>query len=199
MTWLIVGLVLFLGLHSVSIVAPAWRQAQIERRGENAWKGVYSVVSLIGFVALVYGYGQARLSPTVLYAPPAALRHLSLLLMLPVFVLLIAAYFPGRIRRATRHPMLVAVMLWATAHLLANGTLAAVLLFGGFLVWAAIDRISVAQRSSADQHGAPAAPVRTYNDAIALVGGLAVYVLFIGWAHRWLIGVSPLAAMGGSS
>ena len=199
MTLLIIGLVLFLGIHSVSIAAPAWRNAQIERRGENVWKGIYSLVSLIGLVALVYGYGQARLSPTVLYAPPTALRHASLVLMLPVFVLLIAAYFPGRIRRVTRHPMLVAVMLWATAHLLANGTLADLLLFGGFLAWAVIDRISVRQRSDAAKHGAPAAPARPYNDAIALVGGLAFYVLFVGWAHRWLIGVSPLAATGVAS
>lgn len=199
MTSLIVGLVLFLGIHSVSIVAPAWRRAQIERRGDNAWKGLYSVVSLIGLVALVYGYGQARLSPTVLYAPPSALRHVSLVLMLPVFVLLIAAYLPGRIRAATRHPMLAAVMLWAAAHLLANGTLADVLLFGGFLAWAVVDRVSVGQRSGVDKHGAPAAPARSYNDAIALVGGVALYVLFIGWAHRWLIGVSPLAAAGGAS
>ena len=199
MTLLIIGLALFLGVHTVSIVAPGWRNAQIERLGGGAWKGLYSVVSLIGLLAIVYGYGQARLSPTVLYTLPPGLRHVALLLMLPVFVLLIAAYFPGRIRRAAVHPMLIAVMLWGAAHLLANGTLADVLLFGGFLAWAVVDRISVGSRVGADKHGAPAAPVRASNDWVALVGGLALYALFIGWAHRWLFGVSPLLSTGPAS
>ncbi len=189
MTLLIVGLVLFLGIHSVSIVAPAWRDAQIAQR-ENAWKGIYSLISLVGLVLLVYGYGIARQSPVVVYSPPAGLRHLALLLMLPVFPLLFATYFPGRIQRAAKHPTLLAVKLWAVAHLLANGTLADVLLFGGFLVWAVADRIAVKRR--AKPHEIPGAPPSSVNDAIALVGGLAVYALFVFWAHRWLIGVSPI-------
>ncbi|MGI9026654.1 MAG: NnrU family protein [Burkholderiaceae bacterium] len=133
MTLLIAGLIIFLGIHSVSIVAPAWRDAQLARRGERAWKGAYSVVSLIGFALLLYGYGAARQSSPILYAPPAAMRHVALLLMLPGFPLLLAAYLPGRIQRATRHPMLLAIMIWALAHLLANGTPADVVLFGAFL------------------------------------------------------------------
>lgn len=195
MTWLIIGLVLFLGVHTVSIVAPAWRHAQIGRLGEGPWKGLYSLISAVGLVALIYGYGQARLTPTVLYVAPAGLRHLALLLMLPVFVLLIAAYLPGRIQRAARHPMLLAVMLWGTAHLLANGSVADVLLFGGFLAWAVVDRVSVSRRTGVDKHGAPAAPKRRANDWIALIGGLVVYAFFIGGAHRWLFGVSPLTGM----
>lgn len=190
MTLLIVGLVLFLGIHSVSIVAPEWRDAQLARRGEAIWKGGYSIVSIIGFALLLYGYGLARQSPVVLYTPPAALRHLALLLMLPVFPLLFAAYLPGRIKNAAKHPMLLAVKLWAVAHLLANGMLADVLLFGSFLIWAIADRIAVKRR--AKPHQVPGAPPSNINDAIALVGGLAVYALFIFGAHRWLFGVSPL-------
>lgn len=187
MTLLILGLVLFLGVHSVSIVAPGWRDAQLARRGVPAWKGLYSVLSLVGFVLLVVGYGRARLDPVVLYVAPVALRHLALLLMLPVFVLLLAAYLPGRIQAAAKHPMLAATKLWAVAHLLANGTLADVLLFGGFLAWAVADRISLKRRAP---RPVPGAPPRAANDAIALVGGLLLYGLFVVWGHRWLIGVA---------
>ncbi len=189
MTLLIVGLLLFLGIHSVSIVAPAWRDAQVARRGEGPWKGVYSLLSIAGFALLLYGYGVARQSPVVLYTPPRALRHVALVLMLPVFPLLFAAYLPGRIKTAAKHPFLVAVKLWALAHLLANGTLADVLLFGGFLVWAVADRISLKRRPV---RPVPGAPPRPFNDVIALIGGLAVYALFVLWAHQRLIGVSPL-------
>ena len=186
----IVGLVIFLGIHSVAIVSPAWRQAQIAQRGEKAWKGLYSVVSIVGFALLLYGYGLARQSPVVLYTPPTTLRHIALLLMVPVFPLLFATYLPGRIKTAAKHPMLLAVKLWATAHLLANGTLVDVLLFGAFLVWAVLDRISAKRR--AVPRSAPDAPRSAFNDAIALVGGLAVYAAFLLGVHLWLIGVSPL-------
>jgi uncharacterized membrane protein len=160
MTLLILGLVIFLGIHSVAIVAPSWRDAQVVQRGAGAWKGIYSAVSLAGLVLIVVGYGMARQAPVVLYTPPTALRHVALLLMLPVFPLLFAAYLPGRIRAAAKHPMLAAVKFWALAHLLANGTLAAVLLFGAFLAWAVADRIAVGRRGRAAGHGAaPAAGV----------------------------------------
>jgi len=189
---LVAGLVLFLGIHSVSIVAPGWRSAQVARRGERAWKGLYSIVSGVGLALLIVGYGLARREPVVLYTPPVALRHVALLLMVPAFPLLFAAYLPGRIRSAAKHPFLLAIKLWATAHLLANGTMADVLLFGAFLAWAVADRISVKRRSAAEAHDAPAAPARPMNDLIAVVGGLAAYVVIVFWAHRWLIGVSPL-------
>ncbi len=188
MSLLILGLVLFLGIHSISIVATGWRDAQAARLGENAWKGIYTLLSLAGFALIVIGYGQARQEPVVLYVPPVALRHVAALLMLPVFVLLVAAYMPGRIQSAAKHPMLVATKLWATAHLLANGTLADVLLFGGFLAWAVADRISMKRRT---QRPLPGAPAGRFNDAIALVLGLALYVGFVAFGHRWLIGVSP--------
>ncbi|HET7795908.1 MAG TPA: NnrU family protein, partial [Rhizobacter sp.] len=121
MTLLILGLVLFLGVHSVSIVAPAWRDAMAARAG-LAWRAGYALIAIAGFVLIVHGYGLARQSPVVLYTPPAGLRHLALLLLLPVFPLLFAAYLPGRIKAAAKHPMLAATKLWALAHLLANGT-----------------------------------------------------------------------------
>jgi uncharacterized membrane protein len=189
---LVLGLIAFLGIHSVSIVAPAWRTATLARLGEKPWKGLYSIASGVGLALIVVGFGIARRDPIVLYTPPAGLRHLALLVMLPVFPLFFAAYFPGRIRAAAKHPMLLAVKLWALAHLLANGTLADVLLFGGFLAWAVADRISVKRRSPVDAHEVPAAPARPANDAIAIVGGLLVYVALVFWVHRWMTGVSPL-------
>ena len=188
----VAGLILFLGIHSISIVAPGWRLAQVAQRGEGGWKGIYSIVAAIGLALLIVGYGMARRDAVVLYTPPAALRHLALLVMLPVFPLLFAAYLPGRIRSVAKHPFLLATKLWATAHLLANGTLVDVLLFGSFLVWAVADRISIKRRAVAEAHDAPAAPPRAMNDAVALVGGLATYVVVVFWAHRWLIGVTPL-------
>ncbi|MES2838962.1 MAG: NnrU family protein [Pseudomonadota bacterium] len=192
MLLLILGLVLFLGVHSVSIVSPGGRHRLVKQLGEGPWKGLYSLVSLAGFALIVVGYGAAREAPVVLYTLPNGLRHLAAVLMLPVFVLLLAAYLPGRIQRAAKHPMLLAVKLWALAHLLANGTLADVVLFGGFLAWAVVDRISVKKRAAAGLlRPGPVLPGSKANDAIALVGGLAIYVLFVVWAHAWLIGVRP--------
>ena len=190
MTLMILGLLLFLGVHSTSIFAPGWRSAQTARRGEAAWKGIYSLLSVAGLVLLIYGYGVARQSPVVLYTPPTFAKHIALLLMLPVFPLLLAAYLPGRIKAAAKHPMLLAVKLWALAHLLGNGTLVDMVLFGAFLAWAVLDRIAVKKRVV--PRLTPGAPPSSMNDAIALVGGIALYVVFVLWAHRWLIGVSPL-------
>ena len=191
MPLLIAGLVLFLGVHSVAIVAPSFRTRTIQRMGEGAWKGLYALISLVGFVLICYGFGLARQAPVVLYSPPTWLRHLALLVMLPVFPLLIAAYLPGRIKTAAKHPMLAAVKFWAFAHLLANGSLADVLLFGGFLAWAVVDRISVKRRAMPQV--LRTAPPGPWNDAIAVVLGLAIYALLIGWAHVRLFGVSPLS------
>ncbi|MGC4366339.1 NnrU family protein [Hydrogenophaga sp. R2] len=192
MTWLIVGLVLFLGVHSVSIVAPMARDRWAGALGENGWKGLYSVLSLAGLVLIAMGYGAAREAPVILYTPPAGLRHLAALLMLPVFILLLAAYLPGRIQRAARHPMLAAVKFWALAHLLANGSLADVLLFGGFLAWAVADRISVKRRAAAGLRvGPPLKLSGPDRDLWAVIGGLLVYGVFAGWAHGALFGVRP--------
>lgn len=189
MTLFLIGLVLFLGIHSVAIVAPAWRDAQAAHN-PGAWKGIYAVVSIAGFALLIYGYGLARQSPVVVWTPPTGMRHIALLLMLPVFPLLLATYLPGRIQAAAKHPMLLAVKFWALAHLLANGMLVDLILFGAFLVWAVLDRIAVKKR--AVPRAVPGAPPSALNDLIALVGGLAIYVAFLFWAHLRLIGVSPL-------
>lgn len=187
MSLLVIGLILFLGVHSVAIVAPSWRERVRDRIGEKSWKGLYTLISLLGFVLIIYGFAQARLSPTVLYAPPLWMRRLAFLFMLPVFPLLIAAYLPGRIKTAMKHPLLAAVKFWAAGHLLANGSLSDVLLFGGFLIWAVLDRISLKRRVQT----VPGAPPGRFNDAIAVVLGLAIYGLFVCWAHVRLFGVSP--------
>jgi len=188
MALLVAGLVVFLGIHSVAIFAPDLRTRARARWGEGTWKAGHGLISLIGFALLVYGFGVARQSPVILYLPPHWMRHVTFVLMLPVFPLMLAAYLPGRIRAAAKHPMLAAVKFWAFGHLLANGMLADVLLFGGFLAWAVVDRISLKRRPQTIK----TAPQGRFNDAVAVVLGLALYALFIGWAHLRLFGVSPL-------
>ncbi|NEX21442.1 NnrU family protein [Thiorhodococcus mannitoliphagus] len=189
MALLILGLILFLGTHSISIVKPGLRTSVVERFGVPAWQGVYAIFSLVGFVLIVNGYDATRDAPIVLYDPPTWMKHITLLLMLPVFTFLFAAYLPGRIQSAVKHPMLLAVKIWALAHLLANGNLGDVLLFGSFLAWAVADRISLKRRAGPPVQGAPPSKV---NDAIAVVGGLVLYVLFIFWLHHALFGVAPI-------
>jgi uncharacterized membrane protein len=187
MTLLILGLILFLGSHSLSILAEGWRDRAVARIGLLPFKAVYGLVALAGLLLIVKGYGQARLDPIWIWQPPAALRHVNMLLMLVVFPALFAAYLPGRISRTLKHPMLVAVKAWALAHLLVNGTLADLLLFGGFLAWAVADRISLKRRTP---HTIPQAPARPANDVLAVLLGLGVYALFVIWAHRALFGVA---------
>lgn len=186
MTLLVIGLVLFFGIHSLVIVAPGSREWLLQALGRHGWRGLHSAVSLAGFVLIIVGYGKARMAPEVLYAPPFWMRHVTFTLLLPVFPLLVAAYLPGRIKATLRHPMLVAVKLWALAHLLSNGTLADVLLFGGFLAWAVADRISLQRRPPVLQS---AAAPRARNDVIAVVLGLALYAATLLWLHRLLIGI----------
>ena len=188
---LVLGLVIFLGVHSIRIVAPGWRDRMIARLGVGGWKGLYSIASLAGFVLIVGGYAAARLEPIALYYPPFWLRHLMMLLMLPVFPLLVAAYLPGRIKAAVKHPMLTATKAWALSHLLVNGMLADVLLFGGFLAWAVIDRISAGKRP---QPAAATTPPSIMYDVIAVVVGLLLYVAFAFWAHPRWIGVPVMPA-----
>jgi uncharacterized membrane protein len=190
MTLLIAGLLLFLGAHSVRIVAEPWRAAQIARRGEERWKLAYSVVSIAGFALLVYGFGVARGTPVVLWAAPVWTRHLAALLLLPAFVLVAAAYVPGnRIKAAVGHPMIAGVKLWAFAHLLANGRLAAVVLFGAFLAWAIADFIASRRRDRAAGTRHPSGTAA--RDAITVIAGLVAYGLFAFVLHGPLIGVRP--------
>jgi uncharacterized membrane protein len=189
MLYLIIGLILFLGAHSVEIFSSTLRANAVARMGERPWKGLYALISIVGFILIIWGYGQARQDPVLLYAPPVWMRHLSALIMLPVFPLILAAYLPGRIKAALKHPMLAAVKFWALAHLLSNGMLADVVLFGSFLAWAVADRISFKRRVMRPIHTAPPGKM---NDVIAVVAGLAIYVAFVLWLHLWMIGVSPL-------
>ena len=190
MTWLIAGLIVFLGVHSVRIVGDDWRTAQIARRGPKAWKGIYTVLSLIAFALIVYGYGLARQAPVVVYAPPTWLRHLGAVLTLPAFILVTAAYVPGtRIKRAVGHPMVLGVKVWAVAHLLANGTLADLVLFGSFLVWAVFNYAAAKRRDRAAGTVYAAGPVS--RDAKAVVIGLIAWAVFAFWLHGLLIGVRP--------
>jgi len=189
MMYLILGLVLFFGIHCVAIAAPAWRDRMAVKLGEGPWKGLYSLVSIGGFALMIWGYGLTRHDPVTLYTSPFWLRHVTAFLMLPVFPLLFAAYLPGRIKTATKHPMLAATKLWAFAHLLVNGALGDVLLFGSFLGWAIVDRISLKHRPA---RVIPGAPSSKFNDVIAIVLGLVLYVAFIKWLHLRWIGVSPL-------
>ena len=189
MSELIIGLLLFLGMHSIAIVAPGARDRWAAAMGANAWRGLYSLFSIAGFALLIHGYAIARQAPELLYVPPLWLRHVAFVLMLPVFPLLIATYFPGRIKAAVKHPMLTAVKTWAFAHLLANGMLADVLLFGGFLAWAVADRISLKRRATRAISTAPASP---WNDVVAVVLGLALYAATLLWLHRLVIGMPLL-------
>lgn len=189
MTLLIAGLILFLGPHSVSIVAPAWRDRVAGRWGVFPWQALYSVVAITGFVLIIKGYGGARTDAVHLYSAPHWSYIPAVLLQVFVFPLLLATYLPGRIKAAVKHPMLAATMLWAAAHLLVSGAVANVVLFGSFLAWAVADRVSMGHRA---QRPLPGAPPSRWNDAVAVVGGLGLYAAFLLGMHRWLFGVSPL-------
>lgn len=185
MLLLILGLVIFIGIHLVP-TCPSTRGTATSRFGENAYKGLFSLVALVGLVLIIYGFGEARNAASgnpLLWNPPRWTRHVTMTLMLPVFVLLAAAYLPGRISAAVKHPMLLSVKLWAFAHLLISARLANFILFGALLAWAVYDRISVKKRAVPIKSG----PVS--NDIIALVIGLLAYAFMLTRGHTWLIGV----------
>lgn len=190
---LCIGLILFIGIHSVRIVSDDFRTQFIQQRGEGAWKGLYTVLSLLGFALLIYGYGLTRLDPIYLWHPPVFTRHIASLLMLFSFILLAAAYVPkNAIKARLRHPMTMAVKVWAFSHLIANGRLGDVLLFGVFLVWAVLAIISCKKRDKAagivnEDRSAASIPATVAT----VVVGLVAYCVFAMWLHVRLIGVSP--------
>jgi len=190
---LIIGLVLFIGVHAFTM-ARGPRGALIARLGEGPYKGIYSLLSLLGIVLISIGFGQYRQDDYLqVWDPPVWTRHLALLLVLPAFVMFVAAYFPGRIKRTLKHPMLAGIKLWALAHLLANGDLGSMLLFGSLLAWAVAARISAKRRDEVVPHGGPAAaPAGARNDLLAIGIGGAAYLAFLFWLHPLLIGVSAL-------
>lgn len=198
MTLLILGLILFLAPHSVRIVADDWRSAQVARIGLPAWKGLYSVVSIVGLALIVWGYGMARTAPIEVWNPPVFTRHLASLFTLAAFVLLVAAYVPrNRIKAAIGHPMVAGVKLWAFAHLLANGTVADLLLFGSFLVWAIFDFRAARRRDRAAAAGATrggasvGASPSLAADVVVVLVGIGAWALFAFQLHGWLFGVRP--------
>jgi len=190
MTLLLIGLVLFLGAHSVRIFADPWRSAMLARLGEMGWKGVAAVVSLVGFVLIIWGFGLARQQPVLLWTPPVAMRHLASLLTLVAFVLLAAAYVPRNgIKARLHHPMVLGVKVWALAHLLANGSLAHVILFGSFLVWAVLNFRAARGRDRAAGTVYPSGSAGASVVTVAV--GVAAWAGFAFWAHAAWIGVRP--------
>jgi uncharacterized membrane protein len=189
-TILLLGLMLFLGAHSVRVVAEDWRTSQVQRLGALGWKGLYSVVSAVGLALVIWGYGLARAEPVDLWTPPTAMRHLAALLMLAAFVLLTATYVPGsRLKAKVRHPMLLGVKVWALAHLLSNGRLADAVLFGSFLLWAVLAFRAARQRDRAA--GDLPLPLYSGRDVITAFVGIFAWIIFALWLHGPLIGVRP--------
>ncbi|MDP3701172.1 MAG: NnrU family protein [Hylemonella sp.] len=190
MEMLVAGLVIFLGVHSVRMLADGWRTRMRTRLGEGAWKGLYSLVSLLGLALIVWGFDLAREQPTILWAPPAGLRHVASLLTLLAFVLLAAAYVPGNaIKARLHHPMVLGVKTWALAHLLASGMLAHLVLFGAFLVWA-VANFSASRRRDR-REGVVYPPGRTTATVITCVLGAAAWAVFAFGLHGVLIGIKP--------
>ena len=191
MTVLLIGLLIFLGLHSLRIFADDWRSRQVARLGEMRWKGIYAVISLIGFVLIVWGFGLARQHPVHLYTPPMALRHLNALFTLIAFVLVAAAYIPrNHLKAKFGHPMLLGVKVWAFGHLLATGMLRDVVLFGAFLAWSVV--LFIVSRRRDRRLGTVYSAGTLAGDALVVVIGIAGWVAFAFWLHLWLIGVKPM-------
>jgi len=214
---LLIGLLLFLGTHSLRIVAEDWRVGMISRLGDKKFKGLVSVASLIGFILIIHGYGVARLSPQILWVPPVATRHVAALLMLFAMIFLVASQIPGNhIKARLRHPMVISVKVWSVAHLLANGMAADVLLFGSFLLWAVFDFRAARQRdrmgntrlgentqpsttigtaagpSSVSASNVALKPATVRGTVMTIVLGTALWVGFVAYLHLKLFGVSPL-------
>ena len=188
---MLTGLVLFLGVHSVRIFAEDWRNRQRRRLGADTWRGIYAVLSLLGLGLLVWGYGQVRETPTWIWIPPLGMRHAASLFNLLAFILLVAAYVPGNaIKAKVHHPMVAGVKLWAVAHLMANGSLAHIILFGSFLAWAVADFIAARKRDRRNLSShAPATTLAATG--ITVVLGVLAWGVFAFWLHGWLIGIKP--------
>jgi len=201
MALLILGLVLFLGAHSTRIFAENWRQATLERLGEKGYKGVYTLVSLVGFGLMMFGFDQVRWDSPVLWSPPVWAKHGAALLMLVSLVLLACVYSPrNAIKAKLHHPMVLSVKVWALAHLLANPRLADVVLFGAFLLWSVLnfraarqrDRLAAASLSAGEGSGSLKPEVSSAATWRAIGIGVVVWAFLLSRGHAWLFGVSPL-------
>lgn len=189
---LILGLLVFLGVHSLRVFADDWRTRQISWFGEKPWKGLFTLASLLGFVLLCWGFGLARAQPVLLYTPPPALRHLNALFTLIAFVLLAAAYVPrNHLKARFGHPMLLGVKVWAFGHLLATGMLHDVVLFGAFLLWAMVLYVVSRRRDRLADTVYPGGTLG--GDAASVIIGVVAWAIFMLWLHLWLIGVNPMS------
>jgi uncharacterized membrane protein len=192
MSVLILGLLIFLGVHSLRIFADGWRSRQIARLGEKPWKGLYALVSIIGFVLICWGFGLARQHPVLLYVPPLWLRHLNALFTLVAFVLVTAYLVPrNHLKAKLGHPMVLGVKVWAFGHLLATGMLHDVVLFGAFLAWAIVLFMVSRRRDRMAGTVYPAGSIK--GDVLTVVIGVVAWLAFALWLHLWLIGVNPMA------
>ena len=190
MIWLIAGLVLFFSIHSSRIFADSWRTRCIQVKGENVWKGIYSLLSIVGLLLIIYGYGLSRADPVFLWTPPTWTRHLASLLVLFSFFLLAAAYVPGNhIKARLGHPMYAGIKIWAFSHLITNGRLGDTLLFGCFLVWAIVGFSSARRRDRLA--GTVYMSGTAKGTVITFVAGFIAYGVFASYLHRVLIGVPP--------
>ncbi|MCX7176699.1 MAG: NnrU family protein [Proteobacteria bacterium] len=190
MTVLIAGLLIFLGAHSLRIFADDWRTRQMAQLGEARWKGLYSLASALGLGLIVWGVGLARMEPSMVWLPPAGMRHVAALLTLPAFILLVAAYVPGnRIKRVVGQPMAAGVVLWAVAHLLSNGRLSDVWLFGGFLAWSLLSFDAAQRRDRAA--GVVHVVGGVSRDVMTVIVGVVAWAVFAGFLHAWMIGLRP--------
>ena len=190
MSLLILGLVVFLGVHSIRMVAPDWRELQMRQRGVLIWKGLYTLVSLLGLALIIHGYAEARMAPVLLWQPPLWTRHLAALMMLLAFICVAATYIPGNwLKARVGHPMLAGVKTWAMAHLLTNGTLADLVLFGSFLLWAILQFRTNRLRDKAA--GVVRVHLSLTRDALVIVLGVAGTGVFMMFLHQLLIGVRP--------
>lgn len=189
MTLLLIGLIVFIGTHSLRILAPAWRDACIDAWGVRTWKGVIGVLSILGFLLIVLGYAQSRQQAVLLWVPPVGLRHAVALFTLPAFILLVAAYVPGNhFKSRLGHPMVLGVMLWSFGHLLVKGQTSAVLLFGSFLLWSILSLRAALRREPPSR--TPASTMRTLG--VVLIGVVA-WAVFAFYLHARWIGVAPFA------
>jgi uncharacterized membrane protein len=184
---LILGLAVFFTLHSLTIFAPRWREKKRQQWGRKTWRWIYSLGSIIAVALIAYGYNQGRLSPIVVYISPGWLRRITDILMLGVFPLAYATFLPSRIRSIMKYPDLVAIKLWAVTHLLVNGMLADILLFGSFLAWVVVNRISLKRRVRIIPSAAPS----PFNDLVAIIAGLVTYIVVAFYLHYKVIGVIP--------
>jgi len=185
---LITGLLIFFTVHSISIVNESWRDSMVDQLGISLWRGLYSLVATIGLLLIIWGYVLARQQPLLIYPPSIWLHRISLILLIPVFPLILATWLPGNIKAKVKHPMLLAIKIWALAHLLSNGMFSDVILFGSFLIWSIINLRSMQTRRVRTD---PNTKAFVANDTLCVTIGIGLYILVSLWLHDWLVGVPP--------